>query len=707
MVDKQKIVRSFLALCFSVQVTVLMAQALSALNTPSNAYDAILYVVFIASSVLVYLLIQDQKPAWYVGLEAVVTFLLVSAVFKATIYDNSPWLASKATLSLLGLAIILKLFWQEMPKLKTHVLKAYVALSPWQTWIACVLIAAFVYVPNLKAVLAEIFIGEQAHHLDFFLMAPGVSSVYGGLPYVDVISQYGVGIPVLLSKLCVLFGGFDYLPFLRMNVAFGILYFILFYCFTRVWLGSAILAFAAFLVVFRLQMFHYGVSPLCWIYPSSTPIRFGLDIVWLWFLWRHLQTGRILFLILAAAYSGFAVYYMTSSGICIIMTLYFYMAGAFLLGHLKKQHLWVAILPLVVAFIFFWMTLGAHVFSSLFWKNCIEYMSYFATGRGALPMFESLKYRNFWVGLIALAMPLLYVATVLTLSILMWHKKIDRKYFLCVVIAVYGLVNYQYFVVRSAMTSYYLSAVPFVLICAFWVHIILKQLKSADVKKVQWACLILALYALVTNHNYISYPNVFNFSANPMTDIKVAQRFPDRQGYFHHLVKHIKEEDKVLLNAAGDQDEHLATEDSFKNDQQLIRFIEQESDFTKDAKLITDLIGSNERVALLSSFETKILIQAKRAPFFYHTPLVTSQPMRVRYFPADAAHSPSFLKDTIAQLADQRPTYVFIENVFLQDVYPASYKESNANILTIVSYIRQNYAPYAQGQYLTAMKRKD
>jgi hypothetical protein len=65
----------------------------------------------------------------------------------------------------------------------------------------------------------------------------------------------------------------------------------------------------------------------------------------------------------------------------------------------------------------------------------------------------------------------------------------------------------------------------------------------------------------------------------------------------------------------------------------------------------------------------------------------------------------SFLE--IRKMADQRPTYVFIENVFLQDVYPASYKESNANILTIVSYIRQNYAPYAQGQYLTAMKRKD
>ncbi len=698
-----------------MQVAVLVARALSALNAASGVYDGIVYVAFLVSSVFVFALLKKQRDlAWNVWMEILVTFLLISAVFKSTIYDNSPLLANAAVLLLLTIAAAIKVFSLEISSGLSRLSAKARVMSSFGPIASCAAIAALVYVPNLNAVLAEVFIGEQAHHLDFFVMSPGWSCFNGGKPYVDVISQYGVGIPVIFANLSRILGGFDYLTFLQVNMAFGIMYFILFFWVTRAWLGSTMLGFAAFLVCFRLQMFHYGVSPLCWIYPSSTPIRFGLDILWLWLLWRHLQTGRGIFLILAALYSGFAVYFMTSTGIFIVVTFFAYLAGMLVLQSLRKEIIIsprllaaAAVIPVVSAFVFFWITLGGHVVSQTFWKNVIEYMSYFSNGRGALPIFESLKYRNYWVALMALAVPLLYVATAVSVGIALWKEKVDRKYLFVVTIAVYGLVNYQYFVVRSAMTSYYINAVPFVLLCAFWADIAVKCYMPAKKGKIYGLCAILAFYALATNHNYISYPNLFNFSRNPLVDITVAQRFPDRQGYFHHLVKHIKEEDKVAFNAAGDGDEHLMTEDSFKTDKELIDFVKSENDFSLDAALIDSLVSSKEPTAVLSSFETKILIQAKRAPFFYHTPLITSQPMRVRYFPADAAHSPSFLADTLRQLEDKKPAYVFIENVFLQEIIPASYRESNANILTIIAYIRQNYTPFKRGQYLTAMKRHE
>lgn len=712
---------SILSICVAIQITVVLGRILTAFSVASSLYDALLYGAFIISSLLsfmIYKACQEKKHAifsdyLYLIVESALTFLIISATFKSTIYDNSPALANGAVWGLLILTCIIKLFWVETLRFYHFIAVQIKRVQPWRMTLGAILIVAFIYMPRLEAVLAEIFIGEQAHHFDFFLMAPGLACTFGGMPYVDVISQYGVGIPVVLSKLSRLFGGFDYLPVLRMYMIFGICYFLIFYYFTRAWLGSFLLALAAFLVVFRLQMFHYGVSPLSWIYPSATPIRFGLDILWIWLLWRHLQTRQSIFLLLAAAYAGFAVYFMTATGLCILVTFYFYLGGLFLIERRRKEPvlhvkiIWTSMtLPLFSGFVLFWLTLGGHVFNEVFWKNGLEYIAYFTSGRGALPLHESLKYRHFWVAFMALVIPLTYIATAIAVSLLIWFKKWDRLFFLVVVIAVYGLVNYQYFVVRSALTSYYQNAVPFVLICAFWVNIGLRQVKPTHAKIIRWLCVIVALYALVTNHNYISYPNIFNFSRNPMVDITVAQRFPDRQGYFNHLVKHIKEEDKVALNAAGDQDEQLKTEDSFKTDQELIDFVNQAYDFTIDANLIKSLTKPKERVAIVSSFETKILINAKRPPFFYHTPLISSQPMRTRYFPADAAHSPTFVSDTLRQLEEGKPTLVFLENVFLQDRYPSSYNESHSNIISIIQYVKENYVPYKRGQYLTAMKIK-
>jgi len=87
-------------------------------------------------------------------------------------------------------------------------------------------------------------------------------------------------------------------------------------------------------------------------------------------------------------------------------------------------------------------------------------------------------------------------------------------------------------------------------------------------------------------------------------------------------------------------------------------------------------------------------------------PMISSQPMRVRYFPADAAHSPNFLSDTLKQLQQHPPRYIFMEKVFLQRTVPASYNESNANVMALLKFIWEHYQPQEQMQYLVAMKNK-
>jgi len=747
-VNANRLVLTAIVCLISVQVVLLLAPLLGSFSPgldmadrilPEWAasikpkWDMVLFAVFILTALLGHAAalfwFKDQlkQEGWwrgrltYLSVEGVLTFLLVSVAYKMTIYDNSPFLARRALAILEVTAILVKLFWREINLILEKTLCYFRALriSSVAADVLCLaVIIVVIYVPDLEAVAAQSFIGEQFHHFDFFIMSPGWAYLNGQLPYVDTISQYGVGVPAVLARLSMLFGGFDYMPVLTMIMVLVIGYYLLLYGFLRYWLTSIPLALAAFFTAFRLQMFHYGVSPLCWTYPSTTPIRFGLDIVWLGFLLAHLRTGKIRFLIAAALYSGAALYYMTSTGICVLLTFYFYAAVLLSVPHLRRQYfpdgrdraIAAACIPLagLSAFILFWLTLGGHVWAKTFWHNMTEYLSFFAHGHagGVLPIYESLKYRHFWASFMGFVLPLVYLATLLIAGAMVYLKKVRTEYVLAAVIAVYGLANYQYYVVRSALTSYYMNGLPFVLLVCFWLSVWVQRLDAVGRRRIIWGALLLSVYALTTNHNYISYPNMFNFSRNPMVDLTVAQRFPDRQGYFNHLVKSMKEEDKLPVNSLGDTVEDIRTEDDFKSDRELKEYFRREFDFSDDAKLIRSLTVEGQRTAVLSSFETKILMQARRPPFFYHLPLLTSQPMRLRAYPADAAHSPNFLEDTLRQLEENKPEYVFMERVFLQDKIPASYQESNASIVAIAAYVRGYYAPGPRGKYLVAMKRK-
>ena len=80
--------------------------------------------------------------------------------------------------------------------------------------------------------------------------------------------------------------------------------------------------------------------------------------------------------------------------------------------------------------------------------------------------------------------------------------------------------------------------------------------------------------------------------------------------------------------------------------------------------------------------------------------------MSFRVFPADAADTPSYVKDTLGELEDRRPAYVFMEKVFLQKDLPGSYQVDNARLLVLIAYVRNHYQPVEEGRYLVAMKRK-
>jgi len=113
----------------------------------------------------------------------------------------------------------------------------------------------------------------------------------------------------------------------------------------------------------------------------------------------------------------------------------------------------------------------------------------------------------------------------------------------------------------------------------------------------------------------------------------------------------------------------------------------------------------DQPVALISSFETQILIQAKRKPFFYYAPLVTSERLDINGFAGTTIYTQERLSKTLNQIMQQAPDYIFIEKRLLGQ-WPAQYAQSFPGIIIVLRDVLQHYQPQEQGMYLIALHKK-
>ncbi len=152
----------------------------------------------------------------YAAVEGVLTFLLLSAVFKMILYDDRPQLATYAFYVVAGLTFLNKIFW---PEIKNALTGMYATLTdPKNTLIFrrlfnalfVVFIFLLIFVPDPESAVARIFIGEQFHHWDMFITGTGWAYTMGEIVDIDVISRYGLGMPIIVSQLTKIFGGYNH-----------------------------------------------------------------------------------------------------------------------------------------------------------------------------------------------------------------------------------------------------------------------------------------------------------------------------------------------------------------------------------------------------------------------------------------------------------------------------------------------------------------
>ncbi len=734
---------ALLALVEAIQLTVLAAGILhfvpvssplaqevlpewQALLNPE--WETVLFRVFVAAAVgamIVLMRFGWQRLAalrLFLATESVLLFLLLSAYFKMAVYPPRAQLATVAFQVVLGLLVLNKMFWPWLAR-AIHAADAFLTrpgnlpfLTGLLTFATPALIFLFLNVPNIPAVVARFFVGEQFHHNDSFIFGGAWAYATGCRLDMDIISQYGIGLGVVFGLIGKLLGGLSYETGFLTRLYGVMIYYVLCFVFLRRWLGSPAIAAAGVLFLIKIQMFHTGVFPFPLTYGSATVLRYWFDIFFLFAIAAHVRRPSLWYIAAAAFACGLQLFYIPSEGVYLTCAYFFYL-GVHVLRSQWRQYIgftwrrlpgWIGLtlMPFAVAVVLLLIFVGPAVLSAQFWQNTREFVIYFLSGFGVTPMYGSLQDRQFLASLMGFVMPSVYVLTLLIVGTLLFLQTIHRRHILVCVLCVYGLAIYHYYVARSAVTSYYVTAMPYAMILSFWAQALICRLSQPAQVRAKLVLAVVCLYALWTNHNFIAYPNAVNFSRNPLTDPLVAQPVGNGRPYFNHLFREYRPDLKVPLNSLGETDEDLVSEADFDSDDALVAYYNKESDFSIDAALIGRLTEPNQPVPLISSFEIKILMQAKRRPYFYYFPLAISRPMRVRCFPRCSIYTTDQLQKTIDGLERDKPPYIFMEKILMTRPLSDTFYFYYSSMIYLTDYVLKNYTPYMQGQYLVAMQRK-
>ena len=690
---------SALVLALSVQVVIILAVIFSFIPIKLNSFAQTLlplywdqirphrqiqfYAVFILFGIsaqawgMVFLKKQLQdngfaKVLWpFVAMQWVWVLIEATAAFKIFAFGAPQWAKWFLYLSLIA-CLLNTIFWPEFKRgvaLVFHWLSkpgAVKLTSRWMDLLLLVSIIILLWPADMNRLLAHVFVWDYFDNLDAFAMFPGWSYLHGLSIDRDVNSNYSVVVPAFLSTMARFFGGFNYENVMRLIVICTLSYYVAVWAFLRFWLRSSLLAAFGLLLAVKLQMFHWGILPVLWRYPSATPVRYIFDLLPVFFVFKHANSGREKYLWLAAVTSGLMMAYTMEVGIYLTVGLYAYVFMLLTLPSIRtkffhwprdvRKAIGLVLLPLVAGFVLLWMVEGRGVWAGEFWNNFTEFGRLFLDGFGSLPVWDGLKDKQFFSFCMGFIIPAVYVLTMMIVGAFLYLRQTETPQTFIVYICVYGLGMYHYFVYRSAVTSYYVVSMPFVFVLCFWLQQILKPLTLQLRRTILSVLVLLTFGALVTGYLFTVYPNALNLARIDWTQEEA--------------------------------------------------FYKKEFNFAPDAALIDRLTGTDDRVALVSSFEAKILMDADRKPFFYFFPMVWSEPMESLSFQGTEILTFDRMKKTLGSLENEKPVYVFIEKKLFLGQLPAAYYQHYQALTILIRYLAQRYAPYDQGQYLLALKRK-
>ncbi len=596
--------------------------------------------------------------------ETVFLFLLLFCVFKGLLYPDQAWIKWLFYVGL-GASWAVRIFWPEVRKAAGRIYPIITRPVPAIAFNAAMIIGIIIliYPVDIEAVLARVFIQERFYHFDAVMMSPAWTLLTKGTLNIDVTSMYGITITNMVLTLSQWIGGFSYANVLKVFIYLTIAYFIGAFLFLRFWLGSFLIAAAGTFLAIKFQMFHWGVAPIIWEFFSATVVRYLFDIVFLACILHHIRFGSW-GLWAACICSGISLAYMIDTGTYQWLALCAYVA--LLLwerSYKEKKDIWsqwqlaaVCLIPFGLAALVLRVLGGPAVFTGEFWRNGLEQANAFLNGQGALPIYTNLSQGHFFAFFMGLFIPVVYVFSLLLAAAACMLGRARREFLFVVVLCVYGLGTYHYFVCRSALSSYHAVDIPFVFLLCFWLREGLMRL-SADLRRIlSMAVFVLSLGALLTNALFTYYPNLLNLGGYDNAREKAYFR-----EHFH---------------------------------------------FEEDAALIDRLTSPDAKVPLISNMETKILMEARRRPFFYYFPMIYSNFTNMDTFNRTHMYTTDRLARILTQLETLKPEYIFVEERMMDRKAAEQYFQDQDAFAILMGYVQKKYEQVEKGKYLFALRRK-
>ena len=652
------------------------------------------------------------------GLVAIEVFFL----FKYAVFHFPLWL--NGFYVTLSISVLVKVFAPEVLKTLRCVHariadpRPFLNSSTYLTAGGMVLLALIIWVPDVEGAVARMFFGEHFHHMDWLLMTAGWAHLSGNILGVDTISRYGLGAPIIVSELTRhLLGRFDYTNALLAMMTISVIYYWIWFYALRLVLKDTAWALIAIFVGLRLHFFNIETFPFIFTYPQDTPLRFFFDSVFFLMVILHIQGGRRVFLYLASAVAGFYVFCITGEGAYTLATFYVFLVLRELYARMNsgtvikrlaiKDAVLLVLVPWCVLLPCLWWEAGAHLFTPVFWSNMFEFIRFYQAGNQTALMINNLVQPYVMQAAVAFILPVLYLFVLLLFLGKGMQRSLKADGLVMATACVFLLISFQYHAtLANNMPSYLRNGVVIAMLSVYGLQKACQPLDFYRQRLCKLAAGVAVMVMLVTTHQFLLHPNIFNLSRNPMTHPVVSQVPEGRKSYFSHLFISYPDAFKLPVNGLGQKEEMLVTENDFADDNQLKQFYRQESNYALDASLIQSLTAADQKVPVVSSFENLILMQANRRPFFYTYFMVNSQPRRMRKFPVTILFTKANLQREIDRIEDQKPPYIFVERTYLVSPIPQAYLYDNEDLIDLLSYIFSRYQPYKAGEFLVALKRR-
>jgi hypothetical protein len=362
--------------------------------------------------------------------------------------------------------------------------------------------------------------GLPFHHWDYYVMGPALGYRDGRALGVDVYTQYGLGYPMIvnwLSPLVRLSYGNLYL----LASIYGCLYFLGLAVLFRLRHGSWAWAAVGVLVAARLQAFEgIGDETTMWTFPSSSILRYSMDVWFFMALWMHLNTGRLAWAAAIGLTAGLALLMGFDTGIYLLVILGFYLGirllfgprgglegGVGFLGELRSAALASTIALAVIVIGIATATrrapweLDRQALGRLF-----ESLLAYSGGLSALPMSDTPGYLGQCQFMVVAGT---YLACIGSLVLSLLASGADRRQVFRGCLSAYGLGTLMLFVQRSHPYNIYHGIIPFVILAVDAIHAVVHRLASPG-WRVGWTALLGAgaLALLLADSDVRHYPGV-------------------------------------------------------------------------------------------------------------------------------------------------------------------------------------------------------